>query len=281
MSDLPQLAASSVPRGGSSLQGIWAKVGRRRLRAGGMVVLSFALGFGIWTFLSHVVFDPMLLPPPVEVGKTLWPMLKSGELWDDARASLVRIGVGFGLGSVVGVALGVLMGRIRIFRELTDPVVELLRYTSPTAMISIAIIWFGIGESSKYFLVFWGVVFIVLVNTWEGVRQTPTIRERAGRSLGARDIGILLHIVVPGCVPYILAGLRIALASGFVSVIPAEMLAARSGLGYLLQQSSLFGQTNRIFVALVTITALGFASDSLLRWLGGTALRRYTRYSNA
>jgi NitT/TauT family transport system permease protein/taurine transport system permease protein len=162
--------------------------------------------------------------------------------------------------------------------ELLDPIIELLRYLSPTAMIPIAVIWFGIGETSKYFLIFWGTFFIVLVNTTAGVMRAPVIRQRAAECLGASPLQIFLLVVIPSAAPYIVTGMRIAMASSFMSIIPAEILAADSGIGFLLQQSSILLQTNRIFVALLTICVIGFIFDRLFRIAVDRMLSRYMSY---
>jgi len=130
----------------------------------------------------------------------------------------------------------VLLGRIRLLHDLLDPIMELLRYLSPTAMIPIAVIWFGIGEMSKYFLIFWGTFFIVLINTTAGVWRAPVTRQRAAECLGANHLQIFVLVVIPSAVPYIVTGMRVAMASSFMSIIPAEILAADSGIGYLLQK---------------------------------------------
>ena len=122
--------------------------------------------------LSTFIFNPFLIPPPIEVIRTAIPMVMSGEILADVTISMTRVLVGFVSGSLIGIVLGVLLGRIRM-HELLDPIMELLRYLSPTAMIPIAVIWFGIGEMSKYFLIFWGTFFIVLVNTTAGVWRAP------------------------------------------------------------------------------------------------------------
>ena len=145
-----------------------------------------------------------------------------------------------------------------------------------TAMIPIAVIWFGIGEMSKYFLIFWGTFFIVLVNTTAGVWRAPIARQ-AAECLGANRLEIFVMVVIPSAVPYIVTGMRVAMASSFMSIIPAEILAADSGIGYLLQKSSLLLQTNRIFVALLTII-LGFAVDRLFRLFVERVLARYMSY---
>jgi NitT/TauT family transport system permease protein/taurine transport system permease protein len=245
------------------------------LRRFAMPVLSLFIVLAVWQILSGTVFNRHLVPPPLTVVETAIPMLMSGEILRHIGISLIRILTGFALGTVLAVIVGVLMGRLRIVNELLDPVIEVLRYLSPTAMIPIAVIWFGIGETSKYFLIFWGTFFFVLINTIAGVMRTPVARQRAAQCLGASRLQIFALVVVPSAAPYIVTGMRVAMASSFMAIIPAEMLAADSGLGYLLQQSGLLLQTNRIFVALAAISALGFLTDWVFRWLVALTLSRY------
>jgi ABC-type nitrate/sulfonate/bicarbonate transport system permease component len=229
----------------------------------------------LWHLMSTYVVNPQLLPPPAKVFRTAIPMLATAELLQHVGASMARIVVGFSLGSVVGVFLGLLMGRLPLVSDLADPPTQLFRFLSPTAMIPLAIIWFGIGETSKYFLIFYATVFIVLVNTIAGVISTPRVRVRAALAMGATQVQIFLHIVLPSAMPHVVSGMRVALASAFMAIIPAEMLAAQSGLGYLLQQSGLLVQTDRIFVALAVIALLGFLSDLVFRFMTRRFLASY------
>lgn len=243
-----------------------------------LTLASLGIGICAWQFLSSVVLNPFLIPPPLEVIRTAGPMLASGEIASDVTISMMRVLVGFSTGSLAGIVLGVLLGRIGLLHELLDPIIELLRYLSPTAMIPIAVIWFGIGELSKYFLIFWGTFFIVLINTTAGVWRAPVARQRAAQCLGASQLQIFVLVVVPSAVPYIVTGMRVAMASSFMSIIPAEILAADSGIGYLLQKSSMLLQTNRIFVALLTICVLGFIVDRIFRFFVDRVLARYMSY---
>ena len=246
-----------------------------RVRATLLATASVLIALLTWQFLSTVLFNPFLIPPPLEVFRTAIPMIASGEILADVSISMVRVLVGFVTGSLVGIVIGVLLGRFRLIHELFDPIVELLRYLSPTAMIPIAVIWFGIGELSKYFLIFWGTFFIVLINTTVGVWRAPVARQRAAECLGASNLQIFILVVIPSAVPYIVTGMRVAMASSFMSIIPAEILAANSGIGYLLQKSSMLLQTNRIFVALLTICILGFIVDRIFRLIVAKVLARY------
>lgn len=228
-----------------------------------------------WQLLSTFVVNPHLLPPPTKVVGTAGPLLLTGELIGHITASLTRIAVGFLAGSAAAIVLGVVMGRIRWVSDFMQPITQPLRFLSPTAMIPIAIVWFGIGELSKYFLVFYGTFFTVLINTIAGVAETPVTRIRAAQTLGASEVQIFLKVVLPSAIPYLIAGMRIALASAFMAIIPAEMLAADEGLGFMLQQAGLLVQTNRIFVALAVISLLGFLADGLFRLVTNRILHRF------
>jgi ABC-type nitrate/sulfonate/bicarbonate transport system permease component len=262
----------------ASFSRLRASINPGRYRGILLSAASLVLAFLIWQLLSTFIFNPFLIPPPLEVIRTAIPMIMSGEIFADVSISMSRILVGFFSGSLIGVIFGVLLGRIRVLHDLLDPIMELLRYLSPTAMIPIAVIWFGIGEMSKYFLIFWGTFFIVLINTTAGVWRAPITRQRAAECLGANRLQIFLMVLIPSAVPYIVTGMRVAMASSFMSIIPAEILAADSGIGYLLQKSSMLLQTNRIFVALLTICVLGFAVDRLFRFFVQRVLRRYMSY---
>jgi ABC-type nitrate/sulfonate/bicarbonate transport system permease component len=259
----------------SALQS-WLDSGNARTTL--LAAASLLIAFAMWQLLSTFVFNPFLIPPPLVVIETAIPMVLSGEIITDVSISLVRVFVGFATGSVAAIVLGVLLGRIRLVHDLFDPIIELLRFLSPTAMIPIAVIWFGIGEMSKYFLIFWGTFFIVLINTVAGVWRAPIARQRAAECLGANQLQIFVLVVIPSAVPYIVTGMRVAMASSFMSIIPAEILAADSGIGYLLQKSSMLLQTNRIFVALLTICVLGFIADRIFRVLIERVLARYMSF---
>jgi len=274
-----RLAPIAAPAGGET---VWARARRskrlRALRTPLLVVISLVIFFGAWQILSYYLLNPYLIPPPSQVFTTAVPMIKSGEIFRDIGISLVRVLIGFSLGSLAAIVTGVIMGRIRLINEMLDPIIEVLRYLSPTAMIPIAVIWFGIGEQSKYFLIFWGTFFFVLINTVAGVIRTPVARQRAAQCLGANQLEIFLIVIIPSAIPYIITGMRVAMASSYMSIIPAEMLAAQSGLGHLLQVSGMLAQTDRIFVALAAISLLGFATDRVFRWLVHRTLNRYMAF---
>ncbi|MFM9886811.1 MAG: ABC transporter permease [Burkholderiales bacterium] len=273
MSTLSQADPRTAPAPLAPPRGLWV-----HLRPIAMIVSSLAMFFVVWQVLSAFVFNPHLIPPPTKVFATAVPMIQSGEIFKHIGISLMRVVIGFVAGTSLAIIVGVFMGRMKTVNDLLDPIIEFLRYLSPTAMIPIAVIWFGIGENSKYFLIFWGTFFFVLINTIAGVMRTPVARYRAAQCLGASEFQIFTRVVIPSAVPYIVTGMRVAMASAFMSIIPAEILAADSGLGYLLQTSAMLVQTERIFVALATISLIGFITDRIFRWAVERTLHRYMAF---
>lgn len=180
----------------------------------------FACMIAFWQFCSIFVFNPALLPTPSETFYAALSMMASGELWYDIAVSLYRIFIGYGLAVIVGVSLGMLIGYFHIVREITDPVIELLRPISPVAFVPVSILWFGIGEESKYFVIFYAAVIVILLNTASGVAATPVIRLRAAQCLGANHQRLLLTIILPSAMPYILTGMRVALGFAFMELSP-------------------------------------------------------------
>jgi ABC-type nitrate/sulfonate/bicarbonate transport system permease component len=240
---------------------------------------SIGAGLLFWQ-VSSLFFNAYLLPPPFNVFKSAVETLRSGELLESIGTSFVRIGIGFLLGCFLGISCGLAMGSFRIIREFLDPWVEAVRPISAVAMIPIAIVWLGIDEGSKYFIVAYGVFFITLLNTLAGVLSTPLVRRRAAMCLGANRWNMFFRITLPSAVPYINTGMRIALGGAFASVVAAEMIAANSGVGYFIMQARFLVQTERIFVGLVTLGAMGFITDRAFRYITGFVFARYLRLSS-
>lgn len=255
------------------------QVAFERSRSAITFVVSLLFGFVLWHVCSKLFFNPYLLPPPLQVFKSAWETLQSGELLEAVSISFTRIGVGFVLGCIVGIACGLVMGSFRLAGEFLDPLIELVRPISPVAMIPIAIIWFGIDEASKYFIIAYGVFFVTLINTIAGVRHTPLVRKRAAQSLGAGTWQLFYRITLPSAMPFIVTGMRVALGGAFMSVIAAEMIAANTGIGYFIMQARLLVQTERIFVGLMMLGVSGFLTDRLFRYFSDIFFARYLRLS--
>ncbi len=237
-----------------------------RLRSVGLYIAGFASLFVIWHIASTWIIPSVLFPTPWKVLLKGIELAEDGTLWDQASASLARIATGFVGGSLIGIPIGLAIGSVPIVRRLLEPDTEFLRFIPATAMITVAVIWFGIGESSKIFLIIYTTVFIVIINTAAGVTAVAPNKIRAARSLGAGPFQIFFFVALPATVPYILTGMRLAMANSFVTIIAAELVAANNGLGRMIWDSRMYMLVDQIFVALVVLGFLGFTADRLFRW---------------
>ena len=248
-----------------------------RLKSFGIFVVSIVTGLIVWDIVASLFFSHYLLPRPASVFASAWETVLSGELPQMVRVSLVRILTGFAIGCVCGISLGLVMGSSRVLGGFFDPLIELVRPISPVAMIPIAIVWLGIGEASKYFIIAYGAFFFTVINTIAGVRHSPLVRKRAAMCLGAKGWRLYIEVILPSAVPYISTGMRVALGGAFASVVAAELIAANDGIGYFIMQARLLVQTQRIFVGLATLGLVGFFADRVYRYLATVLMGRYLR----
>jgi len=239
---------------------------RAGLRSVAIYLLGFASLFLIWHVASTWLLSSVLFPPPWKVVLKAIELAQDGTLWEQASASLGRIAAGFAGGSLIGIPLGLAIGSFRFVRRLLEPYTEFLRFIPATALITVAVIWFGIGEGSKIFLIIYTTVFIVILNTAAGVSAVAPNKIRAARSLGASSAQVFFFVALPATVPYILTGMRLAMANSFVTIVAAELVAANNGLGRMIWDSRMYMLVDQIFVALLVLGLLGFTADRLFRW---------------
>jgi len=237
-----------------------------RLRGVGLYIAGFASLFLIWHVASTWLIPSVLFPTPRQVVVKLIELAQDGTLWEQMSASLGRIASGFALGSAIGIPIGLAIGSFGLVRRLLEPYTEFLRFIPATALITVAVIWFGIGETSKIFLITYTTVFIIIINTAAGVSAVAPNKIRAARSLGAGPAQVFFFVALPATVPYILTGMRLAMANSFVTIIAAELVAANNGLGKMIWDSRMYMLVDQIFVALVVLGFLGFTADRLFRW---------------
>lgn len=244
---------------------------RRGLRFRGS--LGIILVIVVWEVASLVIRDPVILPSvPSTVGILIHylshPYPSEGvTLWQDALVSLGRILSGFVLGSIAGITIGSIMASSRIIKDLVSPIIEVTRPLPPLAFIPLFIVWFGIGEASKVILVTIGVVPIMAIATLSALEAVPVELLHAGRVLGASPWHNLLHVRVRAALPAIITGMRIAMGISWTSIVAVEMIAATSGVGYVILQAGNYLVTNLVFTGIIIIAVLGLVLDSLLRLL--------------
>ena len=172
--------------------------------------------------------------------------------------SLSRVLVGLVLGSACGIILGILMGWFKPFSALVRPLFELLRPIPPIAWIPLSIVWFGLGEASKYFLIFYSAFCAVTMNAYSGVRQVDPELMGAARMLGASNRQVFFTIVLPSCVPQIFAGLQIAVGTAWATVVAAEMVRSSEGVGWVIIKGQDSNSTVQILVGIVAIGIVGY-----------------------
>jgi NitT/TauT family transport system permease protein len=213
-----------------------------------------------------------LLPAPTQVVATWLDLIVgqrgegryAGVWWMHASASAGRVFAGFALASVVGVLLGVLIGLSRAFERLVDPTIQLLRNIPITAWVPLSILFFGIADRPAVFLIALGAVFPTIVNTTYGVKQVNALLVKAALMMGASRSQLVRLVVIPAALPAIFTGLRLSMGIAWVLVVVSEMIAVKSGLGYLLFESYQFFRPDVMIAAMLSIGLLGFLSDRLV-----------------
>lgn len=214
--------------------------------------------------------DPSILPTPRAVVVTFGHLLANGELPIDTAYSLARVVSAWLLSALVAVPLGLLMGSSKKLERVVNPFVELLRPISPLAWIPMAILWFGIGESGKIFVVFIGSFFPILLNTIAGVKGVDPALLHAGRVFGCDTrFTLFRRVVVPASMPAVVVGLRVAFGTGWAAIIAAELVAAQSGLGFLIANGMDVLRADEVVVGMIAIGVLGFLFDTFFRYLQG------------
>ena len=254
----------------------------------GLVPVALLIGWEI--FSRSGILPAALLPAPSQVvlawadwifrtdGNT---QTYSGQWVIDTAASASRVFAGFALATFFGVTLGMAIGWSRSIERLIEPVLQILRPIPPVSWIPLAIIWFGIANKPAIFLVFLGSFFPVLISTIHGVKSCDRNLLRAGAMTGGTPYKLLRHIVFPAALPSIFSGLRIAIGSAWMLTVTAEMVAVRSGIGYVLWDAYYFLRYDIVIAAMISIGLLGYLSDlaiklaaaRVLRWQRGSTLQ--------
>lgn len=246
--------------------------GSETVRVGGASVVAVVV---LWQVASTHWMPSVLFPTPLRTLAALATMLREGVLPRDVAWSLSRIAIGFLIGTMVGVPLGLLMGLFRPVFVFLEPYVQFFRFVPPVAWIIPAILWFGIGETSKIFLIFYTTVFLVLLSTMAGVSTVPRNQIRSARCFGASHWQLFLWVSLPATLPHVLTGMRIAMGNSFAAVVGAEFIAAQAGLGFLIIDSGTWMATDRMFAGMLTLGLLGIAADRMFRAIVARLASRY------
>ena len=234
-------------------------------------VLSPAMLLLIWVLLTAQEAVPaVILPSPLAVAASFWDMIKEGysgtPIWTHVAASLIRVGIAFVLGSILGIVIGLLRGRIAAIDALFVVPAEILRPIPPLGLIPLFILWFGIGELSKIVLIFVFVLLIMMVNAQAGANAVGLDTLRAAQSMGANRWQVFRFVVLPSALPQIMTGLRIAMGTALTILVASELLGGDRGLGFVILDASSFFRTTYVFAGIILIGLIGLISDRAIAY---------------
>lgn len=234
----------------------------------------------VWEAASRLgELPPYLLPAPSKVAGTAYKLAVSGTLLHDLGISLLRASAGFLLGAGTGFTLGIVVGSSRLAEAVIDRPVQMVRAIPFLALLPLVIVWFGVGEGEKVFLVALGVVFPIYVNTTLGIRQVDPKLLELGR---VRELGrwqTIRRIILPGALPSILTGIRYALATAWLALVVAETIGAESGIGFLAMDAREFLRTDVIVLTILIYAAIGVGADAVARALERRLLAWHPNYA--
>lgn len=228
----------------------------------------------VWTILEKKgSLNTVIMPAPSKILSTFISLVKSGQLWKNLSISLIRVLKGYAIAACLGIVLGILIGLFRHLNRLTDLLIQIIKPIPPIAWIPLVILWFGIGEEGKVFLIFLGGFFTILINVVDGIRQTDRKLIEVSRSMETPFLKHVFLLVIPHSAPNIFTGLRVGLSSCWMCVVAAELVSSTTGLGYMIMNARQFGQTDVVIVGMLTIGVLGKVMDSLLRVVEKAVIR--------
>ncbi len=239
-----------------------------------------ALVLVLWQVAARVgLIAPQVLPAPSSVAASALDLARNGDLFIHLGVSLLRAATGFAIGGAIGLALGILVGFSPLAQALLDRSIQMVRAIPFLAMLPLVIVWFGVGEAAKIFLVALAVLFPIYINTMLGIRQIdPKLMELA-KVIGLNRSAVVRRIILPGAMPSILTGVRYALAHAWLALVIAETLATTKGIGFLAMDAREFLQTNVILLTIIIYAIVGVVADALVRLLEARFLSWHANYA--
>ena len=237
---------------------------------------------GLWQWAAQSGYlSTRILPSPLAIGQAFVKLSNSGELWLHVKISTWRALTGFAIGGGLGLLLGLITGSFKKAEVVLDTTLQMIRNIPPLALIPLVILWFGIDETAKLFLVSVGVFFPVYLNTFHGIRNVdPGLIEMA-KSYGLKGFALYWHVILPGALPSILVGVRFSLGLMWVLLIVAETISAQAGIGYMTMNAREFLQTDIVLVGILVYALLGKLADVLAKGLERYWLRWHPGYQSA
>jgi ABC-type nitrate/sulfonate/bicarbonate transport system permease component len=246
----------------------------RRILLGPLLgVLLIVVLLALWEVTGRMGWiSPLSLPPLSSVTRTLWELVLSGEIPNQLAASLRRMFAGYFIGAVLGVLFGLLMGSFRAVYHLLEPITEILRPIPSPAYVPIAILFLGIDDEMKLFMIAFAAFFPVLLNTYTGVRSVDPVQLQSAATFGVKGSKRLWQIVLPSAAPFIFTGLRVSLAIALIVMVIAEMVAASDGIGYFILAAQRGFQNREMYAGVVTLAVVGYTLNRIFLLIEGHLL---------
>ena len=235
-------------------------------------LVGLALVILVWYLAVRYTRIGLLLPGPWEVLERMIYVCthtigRTYTLFGHLAISLRRVLLGFVAASAAGIVLGIAMGRSKLSEAVFRPIFEIVRPIPSVAWIPLAIVWFGIGEAAKFYIIFMAGFVNITVNTFSGARQVDEKVIGAAYMLGASKLQTFFRVVIPSCVPYIFAGMQVGLSTCWMAVLAAEMVSSTAGIGWTITSGQENGDMTQIFVGIIAIAIVGLLMAVLMRWL--------------
>jgi ABC-type nitrate/sulfonate/bicarbonate transport system permease component len=232
-------------------------------------ILSLATVIGLYWFVAtRPGVNPALVPTPPRIAQTFVELLLNGELLENTTASLKRVLIGFLFGAGLAVLLGCIAGWFKFWGYVLNPLIDAIRPIPALAYIPLVIVWVGIGEPSRLIIIALAVFKPCVVNARAGMQEVAQIYVDAARTLGASKVLVFWSVAIPSAVPYLIAGMRTALSTGFLALVAAELIAAPTGLGFMIQNAGQYFRTDIAIVGIVVIGIVGSILDQIARLTG-------------
>jgi NitT/TauT family transport system permease protein len=238
-----------------------AALGRVAIRLASLVIV-----LGGWEYFGRQT-NPVLFTYPTAIAQAAVKMIASGELWKYLSQSLVVLFAGLGLASVFGIALGLLMARVRVVDIALDTYITALYSIPSVALVPVLVLWFGFEMTAKIAVVFLFTFFPIVINTYQGVKNVDERLIEVGRAFRCSERDLWTHIVLPAALPFIVAGLRLAIGRGLIGMVLADLYTAITGIGYLIARYASTYRTDAMFVPVVTLGVLGITLTGILRFV--------------
>jgi len=243
---------------------LWKRLEPTLLGTGTIVLLLL-----LWQLLPYFVTisagTKLFFTTPAEIAAALWDMIVTGSIWKPLSVSASAFAIGLGMAIVIGLPLGVLLGRSRTINAMLDPFITAFNATPRLVFLPLLLLWFGLGIWSKVLVVFIGALFPILINTYEGVRHADKVLINVVRSFGAKEWDIARLVVLPNSMPYIVAGLRLAIGRAVLGVVVAEFFGSEEGLGVVMVRAASSYHVDVVFAGLVVFASLSLLMTGLVK----------------